>query len=171
MPVVSDDAIFNAASAAGSKNFGAGATVGAPLTVGSISVTATTGSYTIRNSTTGATNATITLGGAGNLGNSVSGNPADLLYAAASTVDGSTLTLTGPNASTGTGALNIVLGQSGNFNAVRGGTTASTDATIVVSAAISDGGNNYTITKNGGGVLTLSAPTRLAAASCSMPAP
>ena len=141
VPTVSEDAVFASTSTAGIKNFGTGATVGAPLTVGSISVTATTGTYSIRNATTGATNATITLGGAGDLGNGVSGTTADILFAAT----GSTLQLLGPNGSTGSGVLNVVLGQSGNFDAA---------GTINVSSVIS--GSGFGITKTGVGTLTLS---------------
>jgi autotransporter-associated beta strand protein len=142
VPVITEDAVFTSASTAGIKNFGAGATVGAPLTVGSFDVTATTGTYSIRNATTGATDATITLGGAGNLGNGVSGTAADLLYVAT----GATFALRGDNPS-GTGVLRVVLGQSGNFDAA---------GTMIISAVISDGGNGFGITKTGVGTLTLS---------------
>ncbi len=143
VPTITEDAVFSTTSNSGIKNFGGGATVGSPLTVGSLNVTATSGTYSIRNNTSSATNASITLGGVGNLGNSVSGTSSDLLYAAT----GSTLALIGPNGSTGSGVLNIILGQSGNFNAA---------GTINVSSVISDGGANYQITQTGAGTLNLS---------------
>jgi len=144
VPTITEDAVFASTSPAGIKNFGTGATVGAPLTVGSFNVTATSGSYSIRNATTGATNAIITLGGSGSLGNGVSGTASDLLFAAS----GSTFNILGPNGSSGSGTLNLVLGQSGNFNAA---------GTITVSSVISDGGSGFSITKTGAGTLTLSA--------------
>jgi autotransporter-associated beta strand protein len=64
------------------------------------------------------------------------------LYAAT----GSTLQLLGDNPN-GTGTLNVILGQSGNFDAA---------GTISVSSAISDGGSNFALTKTGAGALTLS---------------
>ncbi len=143
VPTVTEDAVFNASSTAGIKNYGTGATVGSPVTVGSLDVTATTGTYSIRNSTTGATNAVLNLGGAGNLGNGVSGTAGDLLFAAS----GSTLQLLGPNGSSGSGVLNVVLGQSGNFDAV---------GTIIVSSVISESGGAFAVTKSGAGALTLS---------------
>lgn len=133
LPSVSNDAVFTATT--GIRTITAGS-----LTVGSFNVTATSGTFTIRNETTGATNSTLTLGGAGNLGNAISGTSADLLYAAA----GSTFTITGPNGSSGTGTLGVVLGQSGNFNSA---------GSINISAAISGG---FGITKTGNGSLTLS---------------
>jgi fibronectin-binding autotransporter adhesin len=143
VPTITNDAVFTSTSNTGIKNFGGGATVGPPLTVGSLDVTATSGSYSIRNDTSSATNATLTLGGSGNLGNGVSGVSADLLYAAA----GSTLQLLGTNGGGGSGVLNVVLGQSGNFNAA---------GTINISSIISDGGSGFAITKTGAGTLTLS---------------
>ncbi len=139
VPTVTEDAVL---SVTGIKNYGTGATVGSPVTVGSLNVTATAGTFSIRNNTTGATNAILTLGGAGNLGNGVSGTAADLLYANT----GSTLQLIGSNGSTGTGVLNVVLGQSGNFNAA---------GTIAINSVISDGGNNFAVSKTGAGTLTL----------------
>jgi autotransporter-associated beta strand protein len=57
------------------------------------------------------------------------------------------LTITG---SSGTAAvLNLILGQSGNFNPLGTGI-------INISSVISDGGNNFAITKTGTGTLTLS---------------
>lgn len=132
VPTVTEDAVFTATT--GIRTFNNG-----NLTVGSFNVTAATGTFTIRNATNNTTS-TLTLGGAGDLGNGVSGTAADLLYAAT----GSTFTITGVN---GTNALvNVVLGQSGNFNAA---------GTINVSSVISDGGNNFAVTKTGAGTLAL----------------
>jgi fibronectin-binding autotransporter adhesin len=136
VPTVSEDAVFTADP--GIRHLDA-----SNLTVGSFNVTASTGTFSIRNETTTSTNSTLTLGGPGNLGNGVSGTAADLLYAAT----GSTFNIIGPNGSTGTGVLNLVLGQSGNFHAA---------GTIDISAAISDGGNGFGITKTGASTLTLS---------------
>jgi autotransporter-associated beta strand protein len=134
VPTVSEDAVFTATT-------GIRALTAANLTVGSFNVTATTGTFSIRNNTTGAGNSVLTLGGPGSTGNSVSGNSADLLYANT----GSTFNIIGPNGSTGTGTLSVVLGQSGNINAA---------GTIAISAGIS--GSGFGITKTGAGTLTLS---------------
>lgn len=138
-PIISNDAVFNGSSIAGIKNFGSGGTV-TNQTVGSYNVTATTGTYTLRNDTTSASNVVLTLGGGGSTGNSVSGTAGDLLYAAA----GSTFNLTGTNGNGGTGVLQVALGQSGNFNIA---------GTSTISAAIS--GTGFGITKTGAGTLTL----------------
>src|SRR5205085_831343 len=106
-------------------------------------VLATSGTFSIRNETSTSTNSTLTLGGAGDLGNGVSGNSADLLYVNA----GSTFNIIGPNGGGGTGVLNVALGQTGNFDVA---------GTMTISTAISEGGNNYSITKTGNGPLTLS---------------
>jgi autotransporter-associated beta strand protein len=136
VPTVSEDAVFTATT--GIRTLTAG-----NLTVGSFNGTATSGTFSIRNQTSTATNSTLTLGGAGNTGNAVSGSAADLLYAAS----GSTFNIIGPNGSTGSGVLNVVLGQSGNFDAA---------GTMIISAVISDGGSGFGITKTGSGTLTLS---------------
>ena len=135
VPTVSEDAVFTATT--GIRTLTAG-----NLTVGSFNVTANTGTFSIRNETTGGTNSTLTLGGAGNLGNQVSGNAADLLYVAA----GSTFSIIGPNGGGGTGVLNLALGQSGNFDVA---------GTMSISAIIS--GSGFGFTKTGAGTLTLSA--------------
>jgi fibronectin-binding autotransporter adhesin len=135
VPAVNEDAVFTADP--GIRHLDAGT-----LTVGSFNVTASSGTFSIRNETTTSTKSTLTLGGAGNLGNGVSGNAADLLYAAT----GSTFEIIGPNGSTGSGVLELVLGQSGNFRAA---------GTINISAVISDGGNGFGLTKTGSGTLTL----------------
>ena len=70
--------------------------------------------------------------------------PADLLFAAS----GSTFNIVGVSGAKGKGVLNLVLGQSGNFDAV---------GTINVSAGISDGGNGFGITKIGAGTLAFRA--------------
>ena len=101
VPLVSNDAVFPSTATTGIRTLTAGS-----LTVGSFNVLATTGTFSIRNQTSTATNSTLTLGGAGDLGNSVSGTAADLLYA----LSGSTFNITGPNGSTGSGVLNVVLG-------------------------------------------------------------
>ena len=135
VPTVSEDAVFPVGATTGIRTFSNGS-----LTVGSWDVLATTGTFTLRNATNNTTS-TLTLGGPGELGNGVSGTAADLLFAAS----GSTFTITGTN---GTLAiLNVVLGQSGNFDAA---------GTINVSAVISDGGGGFGITKSGAGTLTLS---------------
>jgi autotransporter-associated beta strand protein len=85
----------------------------------------------------------VTLGGAGNLGNSVSGTAADLLYVAS----GATFNLNNTSATT-RDRVNTVLGQSGNFNVA---------GTATITSAISDGGAGYGITKTGAGTLTLAA--------------
>jgi autotransporter-associated beta strand protein len=109
--------------------------------VGSFNVTATSNTYSIRNNTTGSTNSTLTLGGAGNLGNGVSGTSTDLLYAAS----GSNFNIIGPNGSSGSGTLILALGQNGTFNIA---------GTSEISAAIT--GTGFGFTKTGVGTLTLS---------------
>ena len=138
VPIVAEDAVFPVGAATGIRTLTADS-----ITVGSLDVLATTGTFSLRNETSTATNSTLTLGGAGNLGNGVSGTAADLVYVAG----GATLNILGPNGSTGTGVLNTVLGQSGNFNIA---------GTATFSTAISDGGNGFSITKTGAGTLTLS---------------
>lgn len=130
VPLVSEDAVFTSTSATGIKTFNNGT-----LTVGSLDVTANTGTYSLRNNTA-ATTSTLTLGGAGNNGNSVSGTATDLLFAAT----GGTLQLL-----SGAGTLNVALGQSGTFDAA---------GTINISAGIS-GGSSFAITKTGNGTLAL----------------
>jgi autotransporter-associated beta strand protein len=137
VPTVSDDAVFPSGAATGIRTINNGA-----LTVGSFNVSANSGTFTIRNETN-STTSSLTLGGPGNLGNALGTSLSDLLVAAS----GSTLTITG---SSGTAAvLNLILGQSGNFNPLGTGI-------INISSVISDGGNNFAITKTGTGTLTLS---------------
>jgi fibronectin-binding autotransporter adhesin len=112
------------------------------LAFGTLNVTATSGTFSIRNDTSGASNSILTLGGAGD--DSVTGSAAgDILFANT----GATLQLLGVNGGGGTGVLQVALAESGNFDAA---------GTIVVSSVISDGGNNFSISKTGAGILTLS---------------
>ncbi len=143
VPVITNDAVFPVGAATGVRNFsvGNGASVGPSLVVGSLDDLSTGTTVTIQNVTTSASAVTITLGGAGNLGNSVSGTAADLFYVAT----GGTFNITGTG---GTGAtLGLVLGQSGNFDVA---------GTSTITSIISDGGNAFAITKTGAGTLTLS---------------
>ena len=138
VPSVSEDAVFDVGSGGtGIRKLSAGS-----LTVGSFNVTAG-GTFSIRNDTTTSTNSTLTLGGSGSSGNVVSGGGGDLLYAAS----GGTLNIVGPNGSTGAGVLNVVLGQSGNFNSA---------GTMSVSSVISNSVGGFGVTKTGVGTLTLS---------------
>ena len=136
IPTVTNDAVFSSAVAGGIRTLTAG-----DLTVGSFNLTASTGTYSIRNNTSGSTNSTLTLGGSGNLGNGVSGTSTDLLYAAT----GSTFNIRGDNGGGGTGTLFLALGQNGTFN-IAG--TSDISATIT--------GAGFGFTKTGAGNLTLS---------------
>src|ERR1035441_7254272 len=140
VPTVGNDAVFTVTP--GIRTLGTGATVG-NLTVGSFDVTASSGTFAIGNNTSTATDTILTLGGSGNLGNGVSGTAGDLLYVAS----GSTFNIIGPNGSTGSGVLKLVLGQSGSFKAA---------GTLNITAAVSDGGSAFGFTKTGAGSLTLS---------------
>jgi len=134
LPTVTNDAVFTGSPGTGIRKLTAG-----NLTVGSLNVTASSGTYGIRNETSGSGNSTLTLGGAGNLGNGVSTNTNDLVFVAS----GATLNIWGPNGGSGTGVLNVALGQSGNFNIA---------GTMSNSAAMS-GTNGFT--KTGAGTLIL----------------
>jgi autotransporter-associated beta strand protein len=136
VPSVTHDAVFTATT-------GIRTLTADDLTVGSFNVTATAGTFSIRNATTTATNSNLTLGGAGNSGNSVSGTKEDLLYVAAGS---SIFNIRGDNTS-GTGVLKLILGQSGNFNIA---------GTCSISSVISDDENHHAITKTGLGTLTFS---------------
>ena len=139
VPTVSEDATYTGTTT-GIRAMSAG-----NLTVGSFNVTGSSGTFSIRNNTSTATDSTLTVGGSGDLGNGVSGTSStDLLFVA----NGATFALRGDNGGGGTGVLKVVLGQSGNFDAV--GSMSST-------AVISDGGSAFGITKTGAGTLTLSA--------------
>ena len=131
-PSVSVDAIFNSTT----NNASLTAT---SATFGSISVNGTS-TFTFLNRTTGATNSNLTLGGAGNNGNSFSGTSSDVLYV----TSGSSFTIQGPNASSGSGVINVILGQNGTFNIA---------GTAAISSTIS--GTNLGFTKTGAGTLTL----------------
>ena len=135
VPTVSNDAIFPLAAGTGIRTLNLG-----NVTVGSLNALAATGTFSIRNEASDATNSTLTLGGVGNLGNSVSGNAADLLYVAA----GATLNIRGDNGGGGTGVLGLQLGQTGAFDIAGTGT---------ISAVISGAGFGFT--KTGAGTLTL----------------
>ena len=137
-PSVTSDVTFDSGVAYSPATF----TVNSSLTVGSLDdLSATT--ITIANSASPAAD-TLTLGGPGNLGDSVPGSaPGDLLFVNA----GSILNV---NAGTGSNTLGLVLGQTGNFD-VGGAST--------ISSVITDGGSGFGITKTGVGTLTLSGPS------------
>jgi autotransporter-associated beta strand protein len=134
LPGVANDAVFAGATGTGIRKLTAGS-----LTVGSFNVTTNAGTYGIRNETSTTANSTLTLGGIGNLGNSVSGNSSDLIYVN----QGATLNIWGTNGGTGTGILNVILGENGNLNIA---------GSSQISAGISGG---YGITKTGAGTLIL----------------
>lgn len=136
VPVITNDAVFSLTPNIRTLSLGA-------ITVGSLNVTANSGTYSIRNETSTSVNSTLILGGVGNLGNSVSGVAGDIFYAAS----GSVLNIRGDNP-LGAGVLGVVLGQSGNFNLA--GTASST-----ISSVISDGGSGFGLTKTGTGGLIL----------------
>jgi fibronectin-binding autotransporter adhesin len=138
LPTITNDAVFtaNTGISTGIRTLTAGS-----LTVGSWNVTASSGTFSIRNETATATNSILTLGGAGNLGNSVSGTSTDLIYVAT----GATFNIIGANGGGGTGVLNLALGQSGTFNIA---------GTSTISSVIS--GSGFGISKTGAGTLTLS---------------
>jgi len=137
LPTVSNDAVFPFGSATGIRTLSAN-----NLTVGSFDNLATSGTMSLRNETSTATDSILTLGGAGNLGNASAGaDPSDLLFVGS----GGTLNITGPNGSSGSGVLKLRLDQSGNFNAT---------GTLGISAVIGET-TSYGITKTGAGTLTL----------------
>jgi autotransporter-associated beta strand protein len=140
VPTIVNDAVFPVGAATGIRNFGVGASPGPNLVVGSLNDLSTGTTVSIRNDTSSASAVSITLGGAGNLGNSVSGNSADLFFV----TSGGTFNITGLN---GSNTLGLILGQSGNFNVA---------GTSTISAAISGG---FGLTKTGSGSLTLSGAT------------
>jgi fibronectin-binding autotransporter adhesin len=125
VPTVSNDALFNGSTVYSGLTLNAG-----PVTFGSLNDT-DSGAVTISASQA------LTLGGSGDLGDSVSGsNSADLLYVAS----GSTLNYSG------TGG--IALGQTGNFDIV---------GTATIGSAMS--GSTFGINMTGGGNLTLAGAT------------
>ena len=136
-PTVTSDVTFDSGTAYSPAAF----TLGSSEIFGSLNDLSTT-ALTVSN-TGGAAADTLTLGGAGDLGDGVPGsNAADLLFVGT----GANLTITG---GTGNTALGLVLGQSGNFDIV--GTGVAT-----ISSIISDGGSVFGLTKTGTGTLTLS---------------
>ena len=107
-PLITNDAILNngTANANGNRTM-----TSSSLTVGSFNVTAGSGTYGIAINTSTTNSRTLTLGGVGNLGNNVSGNSTDLLYAAT----GSIFNIIGPSLGTGSGVLILSLGQNGSI--------------------------------------------------------
>jgi fibronectin-binding autotransporter adhesin len=134
LPNAADDVIFNSGSPT-TLTLSAGA-----ITVGSLDDTNTGVTTAVTNAST-TTASTITLGGAGNLGNSVSGTTSDLIYVAPAT--STIFTLNGGS----TEALNFVMGQSGSFDVGTGSTlnmgTAGTAGTL--------GLGTFTLTTSGAG--------------------
>ncbi len=134
VPGVTNDVVFTSGTAYNPANF----TLGTSETFGSLNDLSTT-PLTISNSG-GAAADTLTLGGAGDLGDGVTGsNAADLFFVGT----GATLNITGGSGAT---ALGIVLGQSGNFDIA---------GTSTISAAITSTGT-ANLTRTGSGTLTLS---------------
>lgn len=117
------------------------------ITAGSVtaeSLTVQNGlSYTIANATSTSTNSTLTLGNPSGFTNTFSGVGNDLIALSAN----SNLTIQGPNASTGSGTLRLVLASNGNFNVASG---SSLTITSVISGA-------FSISKTGGGTATFGA--------------
>ena len=135
VPTVSNDAVFSSTSP------NASLTLNASETFGSLDDTHTGVTTAISNTSTTAVS-TLTLGGSGDLGNGVSGaNTEDLIYVAgaANTV----LTVAGG----GTEALNVTLGQSGNFDVGTGSTLNI--GTLKPGSTLDMGGNTLTLTGAG----------------------
>ncbi len=133
---VSEDANFN-----GFSSITTATITNTAMNWGSLNLTAGPKTITIGNSST-IGDSSLTLGGVGSTGNSVAGSASgDLIYAAS----GNILNIQNTVGS-GTKLLNLVLGQSGNFDIV---------GTAAISSAISDGGSAYGFTKTGTGTLTL----------------
>ncbi len=110
------------------------------------SLSATNGNtYTIGNNGFSG-NRTLTLGNSSGFSNTWSGASNDLLYLAGN----STLTIQGPNLGANAQTLALTLASSGNFNVGAG-------SALTISAAIGQSGTQ-SITKAGGGILTLSGP-------------
>ncbi len=129
VPTSSEDATF------GLNSISNATITGADLIWGSLDLTANKTISIINNSST--TDSSLTL--SGGTGDSVLGaNANDLIYVAS----GGTISISNG----GTKALNLILGKSGNFEAV---------GTLTINSVISDGGNAYGITKTGAGTLTL----------------
>jgi autotransporter-associated beta strand protein len=111
------------------------------VTAESLSVSNGT-TYSIGNRTGSSGNSTLTLGNSAGFTNAYSGVANDLIFL----TNNSSLTIHGPNQSSGSGTLRLVLASSGNFSVFSG-------STLTVSAIISGG---FGITKTGSGILTLS---------------
>ena len=114
----------------------------ASITAESLSVSNGTG-YTIGNATSTANSRSLILGNSVGFTNAYSLVANDLIFLANS----SALTIFGPNRSTGSGLLGLILNSSGNFSIASGSFMTST---AIISGASS-------INKTGGGTLTLSA--------------
>jgi autotransporter-associated beta strand protein len=136
VPLVNEDATYTGTTT-GIRQVNTGS-----FSVGSFNVTGNSGTFSVRDESTASANRALTLGGSGNLGNSVSGNSADLVYVAT----GATFNIRGDNPN-GFGGLRVVLGQSGNFNAA---------GTLTISSVISDGGAGFGVTKTGTGLAAFS---------------
>lgn len=119
----------------------------ASLTMESLSVDAAK-AYTISNGTTTATGRTLTLGNAAGFTNASSTVANDLI----SLTGNSTLTIQGPNGSTGAGVVNVALASSGNLNVAAG-------SSLTISAVIS--GATFGLTTTGAGTVTLSGANTL----------
>jgi len=152
-PTATTDILFDTPYPTTSAILQTGAVGGATataLTAESLNVLNLNG-ITIGNNSSNATpsNANLTLGNGGGQNDGVSGAAAgDLIYIGGAT---SSLTIQGPNLkngqSTGTGVLNMVLAQSGNFD------VAGSGASLSISSIISGA---FSIAKTGSGTLTLS---------------
>jgi autotransporter-associated beta strand protein len=140
VPTVSEDAFIAIAQVPFTVNLG----LNGFLTVGSLDIGGSSfgnNVLTIRNEN-GFGSVTLTFGGAGNNGNSITGIAADLLYVfpanAVLNIDRAYV------GSFGTGIIDVALGQSGNFNIA---------GTANISANIS--GTGFGLTKTGAGTLNL----------------
>src|SRR5713226_1088496 len=100
--------------------------------------------YSISNKTTGATNSNLNLGGGGTTESITGSNGADLIFVGGTS---SSLTIKGPNGSTGSGVLNAVALADGNLD------VANSGATLNISSVVSGA---FNLTKLGAGTLTLS---------------
>ncbi len=112
----------------------------------SLSLTETSTSVKISNSTTVATNSTLTLGNPSGFTNAYSGIANDLIYEDST----KNLTILGPNNSSGTGTLALVLASSGNIDIASSGA-----ATISANISEMTAGTSLSIGGAGSGVVTL----------------
>ena len=143
VPSVTSDVTFDSGTVYSPAAF----TLNSSLTFGSLNDLSTT-ALTIANTSTTGTGDTLTLGGSGDLGDSVPGSAAGDLFFLGT---GATLTINSGVAGSAT-ALGLVLGQSGNFDV-----TSAVQNAATINSVISDGGNGYSITKTGAGLLGLNA--------------